>query len=47
LAKEQFGFRQHSSTEKAIYELLNKILSALNNKTMIGSIFGDLEKAFD
>jgi hypothetical protein len=43
LAKEQFGFRQHSSTEKAIYELLN----ALNNRSMIGGIFYDLEKAFD
>jgi hypothetical protein len=47
LAKEQFGFGQHSSTEKAIYELLNKILNALNNKTMIGGIFCDLAEAFD
>jgi hypothetical protein len=47
LAKEQFGFRQHSSTEKAIYELINKILSVLNNRSMIGGIFCDLEKAFD
>jgi hypothetical protein len=47
LAKEQFGFRQHSSTEKAIYELLNETLNALNNRSMIGGIFYDLEKAFD
>jgi hypothetical protein len=47
LAKELFGFRQHSSTEKAIYELLNKILNALNNRSMTGGIFCDLEKAFD
>jgi hypothetical protein len=33
---EQFGFRQHLSTEKAIYELLNEILNALNNRSMIG-----------
>jgi hypothetical protein len=45
--KEQFGFRQRSYAEKAIYELLNKILNALNNKTMMGGIFCDLEKAFD
>jgi hypothetical protein len=47
LAKEQFGFRHHSSTEKAIYELLNEILNALTNRSMIGGIFCDLEKAFD
>jgi hypothetical protein len=47
LAKEQFGFRQNSSTEKAINELLNKILNALNNKTMIGGIFRDVKKAFE
>jgi hypothetical protein len=40
LAKEQFGFRQHSSTEKAINELLN-------DSSVIGGIFCDLEKAFD
>jgi hypothetical protein len=47
LAKEQFGFRQHSSIEKAIYELLNEILNALNNRSMMRGIFCDLEKAFD
>jgi hypothetical protein len=47
LAKEQFGFRQRLSTQKAIYELLNKILKPLNMKIMIGGIFCDLEKAFD
>jgi hypothetical protein len=47
LAKEQFGFRIDSSTDKAIYKLINEALMALNNKTTVGGIFFDLEKAFD
>jgi hypothetical protein len=47
LAKEQFGFRQNSSIDKAIFKLLNEILNALNNKCIVGGIFCDLEKAFD
>jgi hypothetical protein len=47
LAKEQFGFRQDSSIDKAIFKLLNEILNALNNKFIVGGIFFDLEKAFD
>jgi len=43
----QFGFRKGIATESAIFKLTNEILSALNNKTMDGSIFCDLEKAFD
>jgi len=35
------------STENASYILLNEILSALNNKQMVGGIFCDLHKAFD
>src|SRR5215469_8730390 len=31
LVKEQFGFRCNSSTETAIYTLINNILSSLNN----------------
>jgi hypothetical protein len=30
LVKEQFGFRKDLTTEKATYELINDILSALN-----------------
>jgi hypothetical protein len=44
---EQFGFRTSSTTDRAIYKLTNKILKALNNKSMIGGIFCDLKKAFD
>ena len=32
LAKEQFRFRSNTSTEKAIFQLINKILKALDNK---------------
>ena len=47
LAREQFGFRQKSSTELAIYTLTHNILMALNNKIKVGGIFCDLQKAFD
>jgi hypothetical protein len=43
----QFGFRKKSSTDKAAYTLINDILTALNNKRIVGGIFFDLEKAFD
>jgi len=46
LAEEQFGFKKDSSTNKAIYKLINETLLALKNKTLIGGIFFDLEKAF-
>ena len=35
------------STENASYILLNEILTALNNKQIVGGIFYDLHKAFD
>ena len=35
------------STENASYILLNEILTALNNKQMVGGIFCELHKAFD
>ena len=43
----QFGFRKGIATEDAIFKLTNEILNALNNKTIAGSIFCDLEKAFN
>jgi hypothetical protein len=36
-----------SSTDKADYKLINDILSSLNDKKIVGSIFFDLEKAFN
>ena len=41
LAKEQFGFRCNTSTEMAIYTLINSILSSLNAKTLVGGLFCD------
>ena len=35
------------STEDAIFKLTHEVLKALNNRTMVGSIFCDLEKTFD
>jgi len=47
LVGNQFGFRKGIATEDDIFKLTNGILNALNNKTMAGSIFCDLEKIFD
>ena len=47
ITNNQFGFRKKSSTDKAAYKLINNILTALNNKRIVGSIFFDLEKNFD
>jgi hypothetical protein len=43
----QCGFRPNSSTEKASFKLIEKILKAMNNKQVVGGIFCDLRKAFD
>ena len=45
--KFKFGFRKKPSTDDAIYKLTHEILTALNNKEIVGSIFFDLSKAFD
>jgi hypothetical protein len=47
LSKDQFGFKPNSSTDNAIFKLLNEILNVLNKKFTIAGIFCDLEKAFD
>ena len=47
LVGNRFGFRKGIATEDAICKLTNEILNALNNTAMAGSIFCDLEKAFD
>jgi len=47
LVGNQSGFRKGIATKDAIFKLTNKILNALNNKTMAGSIFCNLEKAFN
>jgi hypothetical protein len=43
----QFCFRKGIAIEDAIFKLTNEILYALNNKTMAGNIFCDLETAFN
>ena len=43
----QCGFRKGVATEYATFKLTNEILNDLNKKTMAGSIFCNLEKAFD
>jgi hypothetical protein len=47
LNTEQYGFRLGLRTDNAIYKLTIEILSAINNKLLVGGIFCDLEKAFD
>jgi len=44
LAQEQFGFRSDSTTNKAIYKLINETLNALNSKLIVGGIFSISKK---
>jgi hypothetical protein len=46
LSQEQFGFSGDSSTNKAIYKLINESLQALNSKSLVGGIIFYLEKEF-
>ena len=46
LNEHQYGFRNNVLTDSASFTLLNEILTALNNKQMVGGIFCDLHKAF-
>jgi hypothetical protein len=47
LVGHQSGIRKILATEDAIFKLIHEILTALNNKVMVGNVFHDLEKAFD
>ena len=47
LVGNQLSFRKSVATEDTILKRTNAILCGLNNKIMAGSIFCDLEKAFD
>ena len=47
LANEQYGFRSSLSTDNASCTLIREVLSAMNNKHMVGGIFCDLSKEFD
>jgi hypothetical protein len=47
LVKEQFGFRKESSTEMAMYNLLNNILTSLDKKKKLcGWFILQLTKGF-
>ena len=47
LCDEQYGFRQKRSTSTAIFNFLNNIITEINNKKIVGSIYLDFSKAFD
>jgi hypothetical protein len=47
LVKEQFGFREKSSTDMATQAFLNTILLFLDKKEYVGGLFCDLQKDFD
>ena len=46
-SKQQHGFRQNMSTETAIFNLVNDILTEINKKQKTAGLFLDLSKAFD
>ena len=47
VVNEEFEFRKGSSTALASCNLINNLLSALNNKLLVGGVFCDLQKTFD
>jgi hypothetical protein len=44
LAEEQFGFRSDSTTNKAIYKLINETMNALNSRFIVGGFFFILKR---
>ena len=46
LVQEKFVFRTHYSTEQTAFNLINSILTAMNNTLTVGGIFCVLQKAF-
>lgn len=47
LYQRQFGFRQGSSTEMAVLELVDDVSHSVDQKLVAGVLFLDLSKAFD
>jgi hypothetical protein len=47
IALDQYGFINNSSTELAIFNLTNQILSQISRNSSVCGIFCDLTKAFD
>jgi hypothetical protein len=46
LSNKQFGFRSKFATDMVLYEWINDILQAFNDKIPVGGVFCDLHKAF-
>jgi hypothetical protein len=47
IASDQYWFRNNSSTELAIFNLVNQILTQINKKSSVCGILCNLTKAFD
>jgi hypothetical protein len=47
ITMDQYGFINNSSTELAIFKLINKILTNINKKAAACGIFCDVSKDFD
>ena len=47
LCDEQYGFRPKRSTSSAIFNFLNNIISEMNNRKIVGTLYLDFSKAFD
>ena len=47
LAEEQSGFRKSRQTNEQIFRIIQDGLTAFNKRQMLGSLFIDIEKAFD
>jgi hypothetical protein len=47
LSPNQYGFHKNLLTDNAVYSLLYKILTALNDKSKVKGMFCDIGKAFD
>lgn len=47
LTKEQYGFRKCKNINMAIYELINEIVTNMDQKIPVTALFMDMTKAFD
>ena len=47
LVENQYGCQKGLTSDDAIFKLINEIIDTLNNKMKTGSVFCDLQKAFD
>jgi hypothetical protein len=47
LSSEQYGFQKNMTTENATFTLINRMLTAMNNKSRAAGMFCDKKKAFD